>query len=88
MTTKMIANNILIMNKNLLIFIVVALLILGVVYYFSNPLEEDQIGNENLSDNTSVGALEQELMNTDLDNLDQEFADIEMELEASISEAQ
>jgi len=84
----MIANNILIMNKNLLIFIVVALLILGVVYYFSNPLEEDQIGNENLSDNTSVGALEQELMNTDLDNLDQEFADIEMELEASISEAQ
>ena len=76
------------MNKNLLIFIVVALLILGVVYYFSNPLEEDQIGNENLSDNTSVGALEQELMNTDLDNLDQEFADIEMELEASISEAQ
>ena len=88
MTTKMIANNILIMNKNLLIFIVVALLILGVVYYFSNPLEEDQIGNENLSDNTSVGALEQELVDTDLDNLDQEFADIEMELEASISEAQ
>ncbi len=84
----MIANNILIMNKNLLIFIVVALLILGVVYYFSNPLEEDQIGNENLSDNTSVGALEQELVDTDLDNLDQEFADIEMELEASISEAQ
>jgi len=76
------------MNKNLLIFIVVALLILGVVYYFSNPLEEDQIGNENLSDNTSVGALEQELVDTDLDNLDQEFADIEMELEASISEAQ
>lgn len=75
------------MNKNLFIFIIVALLILGVVYYFSNPPEKELTGNETLSDSGSVGALEQELTNTDLDNLDREFADIEMELEASISDA-
>lgn len=76
------------MNKNLLIFIVIALIILGIVYYFSIPSTEDgQPWSEQLSDDTSVGALEQELVDTDLENLDQEFADIEMELEAAISEA-
>ncbi|OGZ42779.1 MAG: hypothetical protein A3J55_03915 [Candidatus Ryanbacteria bacterium RIFCSPHIGHO2_02_FULL_45_17b] len=74
-------------NKNFLIFIVVALLMLGVVYYYSTLSENEQTGSEPLSDDASVGVLEQELVDTDLDNLDQEFADIEMELEASISEA-
>ncbi|OGZ45175.1 MAG: hypothetical protein A3J54_03560 [Candidatus Ryanbacteria bacterium RIFCSPHIGHO2_02_FULL_45_13b] len=74
-------------NKNFFIFIVVALLMLGIVYYFS-ALPEDQTGNESLSDDTSIDALEDELIATDLDNLDQEFADIEMELGAAISEAQ
>jgi len=60
---------------------------LGIVYYFS-ALPEDQTGNESLSDDTSIDALEDELIATDLDNLDQEFADIEMELGAAISEAQ
>ena len=74
------------MNKNLLIFIVVAVIILGIVYYFSS-LPNEEMGQESLNNDTSVGTLEQELTNTDLDNLDQEFADIDMELEASISEA-
>lgn len=74
-------------NKNFLIFILVALVILGAVYYVS-ILPEDQTGNDSLSDDASVSALEQELVDTDLDNVDQEFADIEMELEASISEAE
>lgn len=73
------------MNKNLLIFIVVALIILGIVYYFSSPPNEER-GEESLNNDTSVGALEQELTNTDFDDLDQEFVDIETELEASISE--
>ena len=80
-------NNIVNMNKNLLIFIIVALIILGFVYYFSISQEEEQIGSEPLSGDTSADALEQELINTDLDNLDQEFTDIEMELDAAISEA-
>jgi len=75
------------MNKNLLIFIVVAVLILGAVYYFSNP-PVDQTGNKSPSGDTSVSALEQELADTNLENLDQEYADIEMELEAAISEAE
>ena len=75
------------MNKNLLILIVVAVVILGVVYYFS-ALPEDQIENENLSGDTPTETLEQELTNTDIDNLDREFADIDMELEAAILEAQ
>lgn len=74
------------MNKNLLIFIIVALLMLGVVYYFSSPPDEQTMG-ETPNGDASVRALEQELTNTDLDNLNQEFADIEMELEASISDA-
>ena len=74
------------MNKNLLIFIIIAIGILGIVYYFSS-LPQEQTEGETLNSDTSVQALEQDLANTDLDNLDQEFADIDMELEASISEA-
>lgn len=75
-------------NKNLLILIVVAVVILGLVYYSSIMPEEFPMENEILNSDTSVETLEQELTDTDLENLDQEFADIEMELEASLSEAQ
>ena len=74
------------MNKNLLIFIIISIGILGIVYYFSS-LPQEQTGDETLNGDTSVQALEQDLANTDLNNLDQEFADIDAELEASISEA-
>ena len=74
-------------NKNLLILIIVAVIILGFVYYSSVMPNKDQMENEILSDDTSVETLEQELTDTDLDNMDQEFADIEMELEAAISES-
>ena len=75
------------MNKNLLIFIIIALVILGAVYYFSMtpPIET---GQETVTGETSTQALEQELTQTNLDNLDQEFVDIETELEATVSEAQ
>ena len=77
------------MNKNLLIFIVIALVILGIVYYFSSlTTPAVDTGSESITGDTSAQALEQELTNTDFDNLDQEFADIEMELEAAVSEAQ
>ena len=74
-------------NKNLLILIIVAVIILGFVYYSSMIPNQDQVEDETLSDDTSVEMLEQELTETDLDNMDQEFADIEMELEAAISES-
>lgn len=78
------SNKIAHMNNNLLIFIVVAAIILGAVYYFSTPAGEPLP----MQDSTSLPALEQELSDTDVEGLDQEFADIEMELEAAISEAE
>lgn len=75
------------MNKNLLIFIVIAALILGVVYYYSQQNLTDQSLDEtnSISNDTSVSVIEGELQNTEIDNLDQEFADIDAELEAALS---
>lgn len=77
-------------NNNLLIFIIVALLILGAVYYFTMPPKQPDVPMDTYStnDDTSVEVLEQELGSADLENLDQEFADIETELNAAVSEAQ
>ncbi|TSC70023.1 MAG: hypothetical protein G01um101470_903 [Parcubacteria group bacterium Gr01-1014_70] len=80
------------MNKNLLIFVIIAVILLAVVYYFSALREgmgiPEDTGEMVPRDDTSVSALEADLTNTHIDNVDQEFADVEMELEAAISEAQ
>ena len=77
------------MNKNLLIFIVIAALILWVVYYYSQQNLTDQLLDEtnSISSDTSVSVIEGELQNTEIDNLDHEFADIDAELEAALSSA-
>lgn len=72
-------------NKNFLIFIIVAFGMLAVVYYFSG-IAQDISQNEPVNEHTSADTLEQELIDTDLDSLDQEFSDIEMELEGAVSE--
>ncbi|TSC78739.1 MAG: hypothetical protein G01um101429_695 [Parcubacteria group bacterium Gr01-1014_29] len=75
------------MNNNLLIFIIVALLILGAVYYVTLPSKEVGEPQDITGDGTSVETLEQDLADTELENLDQEFADIDAELEAALSSA-
>ncbi|GEM_PF-6948475 len=76
------------MNKNLLIFIGIAVVILGIVYFMSLSQREPIDTFPAASNDASVSAIERELDETDLENLDGEFAEIDAELEAAISESQ
>jgi len=68
----------------------VAAIILGGVYYFANndndsgALPPEVI--EQVSSDTTLKVIDEELNNTDIDTLDQEFADIDEELEAALTE--
>jgi len=75
-------------NKNLLIFIIIALVILGAVYYLSPSVQEMDTVPPPVSNDTSDSAIEKDLEDTELENLDEEFVEIEAELEAAISEAE
>ena len=80
------------MNKNLLIFISIAFVMVVAVYLFSlqqNGLVPDSEGGQRTTADASlVEAIDNDLQNTDVENLDAEFDDIESELDAAISEAQ
>jgi ribosome-binding ATPase YchF (GTP1/OBG family) len=76
------------MNKNLLIFIIVALAIVGVVYILSMRKEAEFLQLQDVSNDSSISTIERELDTTDLDTLDSDFEEIDKELEAALEEAQ
>jgi ribosome-binding ATPase YchF (GTP1/OBG family) len=76
------------MNKNLLIFIIVALAIVGVVYFLSTQNEAEFPQLQEVSNDSSISTIERELDTTDLDTLDSDFEEIDKELEAALEEAQ
>ena len=81
----------------LIIFIIIILLLIGGSYYFFfaergiTPSEKsDQASlsaEETLSTSNEPAAIEQELQATELGNLDQEFTDINTEIESALQEA-
>lgn len=79
-------------NKNLIIFIIIALVIVAAVYFMAfwdQPLDEQSEQLEQLDDTASDTAIiEEDLMKTDIEALDGEFADIDAELEAALGESQ
>ena len=77
-------------HKNLTIFIVIAAVILAAVYFMAfqeQPLAPEEQASP-ISSDTSLSVIENDLNSTEVDSLDQEFVDIDAELEAAISEAQ
>ena len=71
-------------KTNFWLWIVVLVVILIVVYVYINWFNKDRSVENllNTSSSDEVGAIEQDLQDTDLENLDQELQDIENELNA------
>lgn len=78
-------------NKNTLIFIIVALLLVGIVFFYGlQPIEDATPAPEDtgqVSGDMSLSAIEKELTEVHIEGADQEFADIDSELEAALQEA-
>ena len=73
-------------HKNLIIFIITAAIILVIVYFA--VLQISYMEDASTANDTSITAIENDLVNTDVDLLDQEFDNIDAELEAAINETQ
>jgi hypothetical protein len=72
--------------------IIIVLLVLGGIYYFTSintavaPVIENEPSTPTLSDSTEIEDIEKDLEETTTDDLDEELADIESEIDAALSE--
>lgn len=81
------------MNAKLLILIVIIVVVVAAGVYFYRAKAPGETGEEaapsaagEVSSSDTVSVIDQELEVTETENLDKEFADIEVELNAALSE--
>lgn len=82
------------MNKGLFAFIVIALCIVGVVYYYVQKADNEDLSSSvdntvhvpTSSRSTSIDSLESDLSQVLPDGLDGDFQDIEAEINTAVSQ--